>query len=90
MRKIKKKLDINKRNKFLFSKKLIIKSLRNEFRGEFGIRKNRIILEEFRIRNRCAYTGRSRSVLRKFRLSRSHLQFFIYSGYFSGTRRTSW
>lgn len=43
-----------------------------------------------RIRNRCALSGRPRSVYRKFKLSRIALRELAASGYIPGMVKSSW
>jgi len=43
-----------------------------------------------RIRNRCSFTGRSRGLLRRFRMSRITLRQFIAQGLISGIFKSSW
>lgn len=42
------------------------------------------------IKNRCIYTGRSRSVYRFFRISRILLKYLSSQGYLPGIQRASW
>ncbi len=43
-----------------------------------------------RIRNRCIYTYRSRSVYSKFKIARSQLREFIWKLIIPGVSQTSW
>lgn len=43
-----------------------------------------------KIKNKCLITGRNRSVLKKFRLSRMFLKNLGVSGYINGLRKASW
>ena len=43
-----------------------------------------------RVRNLCALTGRSRSVYRKFKISRSMLRELALQGKIPGMRKASW
>jgi ribosomal protein S14 len=43
-----------------------------------------------RVYTQCAYTGRSRSVYRDFRLSRIQLRLWFYTGILPGVRKSSW
>lgn len=43
-----------------------------------------------RLRNRCMLTGRSRGVLRKFRLSRLAFRELASQGYIPGVTKASW
>jgi small subunit ribosomal protein S14 len=43
-----------------------------------------------RLRNRCAVTGRSRGVYRKFGLGRNKLREYALLGYIPGLRKASW
>ena len=45
---------------------------------------------KIRVRNRCALTGRPRSVYRKFQLSRIALRELASSGYIPGMVKSSW
>jgi len=91
MRKIKKKLDIKKRKNFKGFDKLIFLSMLEKFNKKFVYfplySKN--YLNEYLITNRCAYTGRPRGVLRKYKLTRFQLKNFIYLGYIPGVCRKS-
>lgn len=42
------------------------------------------------IKNRCVFTGRSRAVLKQFRLSRMPLKNLILHGFISGVTKYSW
>ena len=43
-----------------------------------------------RVRNRCIITGRSRSILRKYKISRIIFRDFALKGFLSGIRRSVW
>lgn len=43
-----------------------------------------------RIRNRCIMTGRSRSVIKEWKMSRMKFRELADQGYISGIRRSSW
>lgn len=43
-----------------------------------------------KIKNKCLISGRNRSVLKKFRLSRMFLKNLGVSGYINGLRKASW
>jgi small subunit ribosomal protein S14 len=45
---------------------------------------------KIRLRNRCTLTGRSRSVYRKFKLSRSALRLLALRGELPGVTKSSW
>ena len=45
---------------------------------------------KIRVRNRCALTGRPRSVYRKFKLSRVALRELASSGFIPGMVKSSW
>jgi len=92
MRKAKKKLDIKRRNNFSGFEKLIFLSMLDHFKKNFvyfPFRRSSFLCE-YLIRNRCGYSGRSRSVHRRYRLSRSTLKYFIHLGFVSGVSRKSW
>lgn len=91
MRKSKKKLDLKKRNIFNGFDKIIFSSMFENFNLKFVYFPfyKFTYRNEHRFVNRCAFTGRPRGVLRRYKLSRGKLKEFIYSGYFSGVRRSS-
>lgn len=43
-----------------------------------------------KIKNKCLITGRNRSVLKKFKLSRMFIKNLGVSGYINGLRKSSW
>lgn len=43
-----------------------------------------------KIKNRCVLTGRSRGVLRKYRVSRITFKELVVAGYLVGVRKSSW
>ena len=92
MRKSKKKLDLNRRKSFCGFEKLIFLSMVEKFNKNFVYFPFRRIggLNQFLITNRCAYSGRSRGVFRRYRLCRGALKHFIHLGHFSGVRRKTW
>ena len=43
-----------------------------------------------RVVNRCVYTGRKYSTIRRFQMSRFAIRFHSYEGFMPGLRRHSW
>jgi ribosomal protein S14 len=91
MRKLKKKIDVNKRKVFDGFSKLIYLSLFERFNKNFlffPFNKTKYLMQ-YCVKNRCGLTGRGRSVSRRYKLSRMQLKNFIYLGYFPGVKRSS-
>jgi ribosomal protein S14 len=42
------------------------------------------------VRNRCLFTGKSRSILSKFRLSRNKFREYALRGFITGLRKAVW
>ena len=82
----------------LEKKKLCIKALSLDKRLSLSLRLlYKIKLNSFkrntsktRIKNRCVFTGRGRSVIRYFRLSRLQVRDLYIKGLLYGVRKSSW
>lgn len=77
----------------LFVKSFLVDN-RLKFNFRFFIRfslfsKKRIMCNKVKMRNRCLFTGRSRFVLRYFRLSRASFRDLSSIGFISGLKKNS-
>jgi small subunit ribosomal protein S14 len=98
MGKIKK--NVNQRNllKKIEYKRLAIKAISNNLKIDTKIRwkaqqlffKLPIKSSITRVKNICILTGRSKSIYKKFKLSRIQLKFFITEGLIPGLSKYSW
>lgn len=95
-------IEKDKKRRVLFEqyekKKLVLKALVKDNRLPYALRlmykldmlnfyKN---TSKTRIKNRCVFSGRSRGIVKSFRMSRLMLKSNILRGFVTGIRKASW
>jgi small subunit ribosomal protein S14 len=86
-----------KKLKTKFIKKILFKCLIRENKLKFTQKQKLIIAisrlrkhSHVRIKPRCLITGRARSTIQEFKLSRIKFREFALSGFITGLRKASW
>jgi ribosomal protein S14 len=74
--------------KYMLIHKLMLDQKKEQFLGKLiNLPKN---CSEVKIRNRCTLTGRSRGIIKHFKLSRLILRELILDGKLPGVKKSSW
>jgi ribosomal protein S14 len=77
-------------DKALFQNRLLKKEIRNYLNIKQQMHYKLLVNTRYRIRNYCTLTGRSRSYIRFFRISRLKLRELALKGYLYGISKSSW
>lgn len=77
-------------DKALFQNRLLRKEIRQYLNVKQQIDYKLLVNTRYRIRNHCTLTGRSRSYIRFFRISRLKLRELALKGYLYGISKSSW
>lgn len=77
-------------DKALFQNRMLKYSIRNSLSLKQQVDYKLLINPRYRIKNYCTLTGRSRSYIRFFRVSRLKLRELALKGYLYGISKSSW